>query len=44
VTRPWQRGIAHSFDQNDPFEDGPIKRHDVYSDSISILRQVGLLD
>jgi steroid delta-isomerase-like uncharacterized protein len=27
-----------------PFEDGMIKRKDVYSDSVSILRQVGLLD
>ena len=27
-----------------PFEDGLIKRKDVYSDSLSILRQVGLLD
>jgi steroid delta-isomerase-like uncharacterized protein len=27
-----------------PFEDGQIKRKDVYSDSVSILRQVGLLD
>jgi steroid delta-isomerase-like uncharacterized protein len=27
-----------------PFEEGLIKRKDVYSDSISILRQVGLLD
>jgi len=27
-----------------PFEDGLVKRKDVYSDSISILRQVGLLD
>jgi steroid delta-isomerase-like uncharacterized protein len=27
-----------------PFEDGLITRKDVYSDSISILRQVGLLD
>jgi steroid delta-isomerase-like uncharacterized protein len=26
-----------------PFEDGKVKRKDVYSDSISILRQVGLL-
>ena len=26
------------------FEDGLIKRKDVYSDSVSILRQVGLLD
>jgi len=27
-----------------PFEDGMVKRKDVYSDSVSILRQVGLLD
>ena len=27
-----------------PFEDGLIRRKDVYSDSVSILRQVGLLD
>jgi len=27
-----------------PFEEGLIKRKDVYSDSVSILRQVGLLD
>ena len=27
-----------------PMEDGLIKRKDVYSDSVSILRQVGLLD
>ena len=27
-----------------PFEDGLVKRKDVYSDWVSILRQVGLLD
>ena len=27
-----------------PFENGLVKRMDVYSDSVSILRQVGLLD
>jgi steroid delta-isomerase-like uncharacterized protein len=27
-----------------PFEDGLVKRKDVYSDSVSILLQVGLLD
>jgi steroid delta-isomerase-like uncharacterized protein len=27
-----------------PFEDGLVKRKDVYSDSVSSLRQVGLLD
>jgi steroid delta-isomerase-like uncharacterized protein len=26
-----------------PFEDGKVKRKDVYSDSVSILRQVGLM-
>jgi hypothetical protein len=26
-----------------PFQDGLVKRKDVYSDSVSILRQVGLL-
>lgn len=39
-------GRAISWDGLDviPFEDGLIKRKDVYSDSVSILRQVGLLD
>jgi steroid delta-isomerase-like uncharacterized protein len=27
-----------------PYEDGLVKRKDVYSDSVSILRQVGLLE
>jgi hypothetical protein len=27
-----------------PFEGGLVKRKDVYSDSVSILRQLGLLD
>lgn len=27
-----------------PFEEGLVKRKDVYSDSVSILRQLGLLD
>jgi predicted ester cyclase len=27
-----------------PFEDGLVKRKDVYSDSVSILRQLGLLE
>ena len=27
-----------------PFENGLVKRKDVYSDSVSILRQLGLLD
>ena len=39
-------GKAISWDGIDsiPFEGGLIKRKDVYSDSVSILRQVGLLD
>jgi steroid delta-isomerase-like uncharacterized protein len=39
-------GKAVSWDGIDviPFENGLIKRKDVYSDSVSILRQVGLLD
>jgi steroid delta-isomerase-like uncharacterized protein len=38
-------GKAVSWDGLDviPFEDGLVKRKDVYSDSVSILRQVGLL-
>lgn len=39
-------GSTVSWDGIDsiPFEDGLIKRKDVYSDSVSIMRQVGLLD
>jgi steroid delta-isomerase-like uncharacterized protein len=53
-TKPMRRGEIEappsgrtiSWDGIDsiPFEDGKIKRKDVYSDSVSILRQVGLLD
>ncbi len=53
-TKPMRRGEIEvppsgetiSWDGVDviPFEDGLIKRKDVYSDSVSILRQVGLLD
>jgi steroid delta-isomerase-like uncharacterized protein len=40
------RGRTVSWDGIDsiPFENGLVKRKDVYSDSVSILRQVGLLD
>ena len=39
-------GNAVSWDGIDsiPFENGLVKRKDVYSDSVSILRQIGLLD
>jgi steroid delta-isomerase-like uncharacterized protein len=53
-TQPMRRGDLEapptgrtvSWDGVDviPFENGLIKRKDVYSDSVSILRQVGLLD
>ena len=38
-------GASVTWDGMDviPFEDGLVKRKDVYSDSVSILRQVGLL-
>jgi steroid delta-isomerase-like uncharacterized protein len=41
---PSGRSIAWDGIDSIPFEGGLIKRKDVYSDSISILRQVGLLD
>jgi steroid delta-isomerase-like uncharacterized protein len=41
---PSGRRISWDGIDSIPFEDGLIKRKDVYSDSISILRQVGLLD
>jgi steroid delta-isomerase-like uncharacterized protein len=39
-------GKAITWDGLDviPFENGLVKRKDVYSDSVSILRQLGLLD
>jgi steroid delta-isomerase-like uncharacterized protein len=43
VAEPTGRRIAWEGLDVIPFEDGRIKRKDVYSDSVSILRQVGLL-
>jgi steroid delta-isomerase-like uncharacterized protein len=43
VAEPSGRRIAWSGVDVIPFEDGKVKRKDVYSDSVSILRQVGLL-
>ena len=39
-------GASVTWDGMDviPFEDGLVKRKDVYSDSVTILRQVGLLE
>jgi len=44
VAEPTGQRIAWDGLDVIPFEDGLVKRKDVYSDSVSILRQVGLLD
>jgi steroid delta-isomerase-like uncharacterized protein len=41
---PTGRTISWDGIDSIPFEAGLVKRKDVYSDSVSILRQVGLLD
>ena len=41
---PTGRTISWDGIDSIPFGDGLVKRKDVYSDSVSILRQVGLLD
>ncbi len=41
---PTGRTISWDGIDSTPFENGLVKRKDVYSDSVSILRQVGLLD
>jgi steroid delta-isomerase-like uncharacterized protein len=41
---PSGREISWDGIDSIPFENGLVKRKDVYSDSVSILRQVGLLD
>jgi steroid delta-isomerase-like uncharacterized protein len=43
VAEPTGRRIAWEGLDVIPFEDGRVKRKDVYSDSVAILRQVGLL-
>jgi steroid delta-isomerase-like uncharacterized protein len=43
VAEPTGRRIEWDGIDSIPFEDGLVKRKDVYSDSVSILRQVGLL-
>jgi steroid delta-isomerase-like uncharacterized protein len=43
VAQPSGRRIEWEGMDVIPFEDGKVKRKDVYSDSVSILRQVGLL-
>jgi steroid delta-isomerase-like uncharacterized protein len=44
VAEPTGRKISWDGLDVIPFEDGLVKRKDVYSDSVSILRQLGLLD
>jgi steroid delta-isomerase-like uncharacterized protein len=41
---PTGREVSWDGIDSIPFENGLVKRKDVYSDSVSILRQVGLLD
>jgi steroid delta-isomerase-like uncharacterized protein len=41
---PTGRTISWAGIDSIPFENGLVRRKDVYSDSVSILRQVGLLD
>jgi steroid delta-isomerase-like uncharacterized protein len=44
VAEPTNRTITWEGMDVIPFENGLVKRKDVYSDSVSILRQLGLLD
>jgi steroid delta-isomerase-like uncharacterized protein len=44
VAEPSGRRVEWDGIDSIPFENGLVKRKDVYSDSVSILRQVGLLD
>jgi steroid delta-isomerase-like uncharacterized protein len=44
VAEPTQAEVRWDGMDVIPFEGGLVKRKDVYSDSVSILRQVGLLD
>jgi steroid delta-isomerase-like uncharacterized protein len=44
VAEPTRRRVEWDGLDVIPFEEGLIKRKDVYSDSVSILRQLGLLD
>ena len=44
VAAPTGKRVVWDGIDSIPFEDGLVKRKDVYSDSVSILRQVGLLD
>jgi steroid delta-isomerase-like uncharacterized protein len=44
VAEPTEKAVTWDGLDVIPFEGGLVKRKDVYSDSVSILRQVGLLD
>jgi steroid delta-isomerase-like uncharacterized protein len=44
VAEPTGRRVSWEGVDTIPFENGLVKRKDVYSDSVSILRQVGLID
>jgi steroid delta-isomerase-like uncharacterized protein len=44
VAEPTGKRVVWDGIDSIPFENGLVKRKDVYSDSVSILRQVGLFD
>src|SRR5215218_7525957 len=44
VAEPTGRRVTWDGIDSIPFENGLVKRKDVYSDSVSILRQLGLID
>jgi steroid delta-isomerase-like uncharacterized protein len=44
VAEPTGRPVTWDGMDVIPFEDGLVKRKDVYSDSVSVLRQVGLME
>jgi steroid delta-isomerase-like uncharacterized protein len=44
VAEPTGKRVTWDGIDSIPFENGLVKRKDVYSDSVSILRQIGLLD
>jgi hypothetical protein len=44
VAAPSGRRVEWEGIDSIPFENGLVKRKDVYSDRVSILRQVGLFD
>jgi len=44
VAEPTGKRVTWEGIDSIPFENGLVKRKDVYSDSVTILRQLGLID